>query len=263
MEKVIKSPLFADDVVKLWQDSSEALVIEKQSVTIPDVAEDGADVLEVLMNEENEVVKDIPTSFDNVYTSTDDSASARIEDDDVIFERFWDMHRETLLSLEQKAASDGYAKGESEAQSKYVEAIERFNGLADAGQAAIANVLRDAEALIGAIVFESVSKIVGGVLADADGCKHVVSQVIKDTLKSDIVVIKVSPKDFERIRAATSNNDASLESRTSIDGLPVEADAAVELGGCLVELRQGRIDGRIETQFRLFAQSIKESIVHR
>ena len=180
------------------------------------------------------------------------------------YENFWEEHRETLRSLEQQAIQDGYRQGylqgESDAQLKHAEAVESLLQLVDKGQASLSQLLQASEMLIGAIVFEAAGKVIGDQLLTVEGCRNIIGKVIKNTLDQEVILLKVSPQDFERLQFLTNNGDGSGDVLVDrLTKLPIEADSAVELGGCVVELRDGSIDGRIETQMRMFAQSIKDA----
>lgn len=258
MESVIKSPAFSDEIVSLelgFSENHAFPTIEVKTSTHISDTDANRDILQQALLEEQaeqEILHELIEKSDLTPT----------------FEHFWEMHREKLEILERNAANDGYkkgyAKGESDAQLKYAEAVNQFQQLTDVGQASIALMLKDAETLIGSIVFEAVCKIVGEQMVRVDGCHQIILQVIKNTLDDDILAIKVSPSDFTLLQLSRKVTDTESASVTDkLTNLPIEADPDIELGGCLVELKDGRIDGRIETQFRIFAQSIKDAISHR
>lgn len=251
MVAIIKSPVVAHEFVELGT-AKPTPVVEVH------------EVVQVQRSFENEIadidgatVGDEPVSIEPQHTASEDGSSQ------YTFEDFMEMHRETLRSIEEKAMKEGYEqgylKGEGDAYGKYTDALSQFQRLAEVGQYSVADMLKKSEILIGAIVFEATTKILGKELITIDGCRSAVAQVIQDIDFKNILKIKVSSHDFERLNALEGNWHHPSES--SLVSLPFEADSSVELGGCLVELADGRnIDGRIETQLQIFAQSLKEAL---
>lgn len=164
------------------------------------------------------------------------------------------VQQAALKEAEAKAVAEGFAKGLAEGkqtgEEKYSAALVALSTLVENGQDSVSGLLRDAEQVIGAIVFEAVCKIVGKELANSEGCSAVVQQVLAKAIQEEIVSVRVSPKDCQTLRAG-------------LPVLPVESDDRVELGGCILALKGGSIDGRIETQFRAFAQSLKDALRER
>lgn len=265
METVIKSPAIASEFVMLG--------VRPVLVTAP------IDSADVTMKGRVDHKRIMPLEIEPqaVQAGFRDATQVILQDDscpteemNVIptYDDFLAAHKATLQTLEQKAAQDGYqqgfAIGETGGMRTFSESIQLIRQLVEKGQASVTGVLEGAEALIGAIVFESVCKIVGERLVNRDGCKQVVSQTIKSVLDRDIITIKVSPRDFDKLQYADAEvGDAGSEIGGRLADLPIKADGSVELGGCLVELVDGRVDGRIETQFRIFAQSIKDACGQR
>lgn len=264
MAAVIKAPILVDDWVSLGSHfsatpSSSPELEKKDSLPIPSPHAIQAELVEknhelVIAPQTTELeVASIPVTTSEVQLS---------------YEDFWEEHRETLRKLEQNAVQDGYQKGylqgESDAQLKQTEAIESLFNLVDKGHASLQQLLQASNQLIGEIVFEAVSKIVHDRLMTVEGCGQAVAQVIENTLDQEIVKLKVSPHDFERLQSLICNKgERDNVAFGRLAKLPIEADDKVELGGCIAELRDGGIDGRIETQMRMFAQSIKDVLKHR
>lgn len=260
METIIKSPAIAAEVVKLWPGLTEQSTARPAIVTYDHAPETAAlnERLDDSQSLTQEPLADDESSVEAVQEPKDETPPS--------FQQFWDAHHETLQALETKTRQEGYeqgfSKGEAAAQQVNQDTLEKLHQVVEQGQAAMARVVKDAEELIGAIVFEAVCKIVGEQLLQKDGCQKIVSRVIQDTLDENILQIKISPKDFEKLQASRHETETTFAAER-LAKLPIQADSTVELGGCRVELKDGQIDGRIETQFRLFAQSLKEAISQR
>lgn len=161
-----------------------------------------------------------------------------------------------LEEARQQAAREGFEKGLNEgheaARSDQQESLAAWSALLASGRAEIAELLVEAETLIAAVVFESVCKIVGRQLPSAEGCAAVVREVLARVGREEVVSVRVSPADHAML-------EATAGSGIDIEGVLIEPDEGIELGGCVLSLKAGSIDGRIETQFRQFAQSLKDA----
>jgi flagellar biosynthesis/type III secretory pathway protein FliH len=171
--------------------------------------------------------------------------------------------RDVLLSLEHEARERGFKEGletglkegRQRGQSELASAVEALKAALQSVNSRAEEVIDAADEVIGAIAFEAVSKIVGDKLLTVEGVRSVVASVLASVKREDVVAIKVSESDYALL---ASEGAAGV-------GLPemgIEPDPTIELGGAVVELRGGRVDGRIETQFRQFAQMIREA-AHR
>jgi flagellar assembly protein FliH len=255
MTAIIKSPLIAEDFIMLWPAKPTIpLRVEEEQPAVEDFVAESASISELPALEQ-----DVGTPSENFVIENEAESSSQTSQQ---------AQQERIKELEENAMQEGYTKGfaqgELEAQQQYAEILSQMQDLVDACRASITSVVKDSETLMGSIVFEAVSKIVGNALSTTDGCKQVIAQVIRDKTTADILVVKVSPRDFESLHeyGKLLGNDAP-DSKTQFSALPLEADSSIELGGCIAELKDGRIDGRIETQFRVFAQSIKDIVNHR
>jgi|GEM_PF-4275205 len=245
MEAVIKSPLISDEIV-LWPSrgkpaaSELELVIactKSDNVDMPETRVDVADA-----NENSQLVSDVVTAEEPGLEEFQPSSK---------------FSETRLKQLEEESSKTGYQqgflKGEIDAKAQYSEALCLLYEAVGAIKALELQVIQRTEGVIGSIVFEAVSKIVGTQLCTEEGRKEVISRAIQTVKSSDLIKIKVCPQDLANLRS-----DLDPE----IVNLPWEADNSLGLGGCIVELLEGSIDASIETQFRIFAQSIKEAAGH-
>lgn len=164
---------------------------------------------------------------------------------------------EMLSAIREEARrqgyADGFAKGESAGEARLQKIESTLVRLIESIQAAVADTIASSEEIVGALVFEAASKIVGGQLVTREGAASVVEQVVARAKREEIVIVKVSADDYARLQSPERKGSV-------LSGLALEQDSRVELGGCIVQLRGGHLDGRIEAQFREFAQSIKEAV---
>lgn len=244
MEAIIKSPVVDDEVV-LWTELQRPFIQKK---------EQAIETTEELMPEVGS--KDEGGNSREWQGEYKDNFPAEVKAE-AEPQSALESNEAKLRLLEETASKAGYeegfAKGEAEAKAKYSEALELLNQIIENAKSLELKVLKHAEGLIGEIVFEAVSKIIGDHLSTKEGRLEVVSHAIQGVALSEIVKIKISPQDLAHLRSITDSELANL---------PCEADTSIELGGCVIELVDGKIDARIEAQFRLFAQSIKEAASH-
>lgn len=170
---------------------------------------------------------------------------------------------EVLAKLKAEAQKEGYEAGYTEGEAfgkdKYLSAAEAMRKLVESTNAGVADTIAAAEDVVGAIAFEAVCKIIGRQLMTSEGVRAVVAEVVSRSRREEVVRIKVGAADLARLKPG-GDDEADLAGIPA--EIPLEIDGSIELGGAIVELKGGHLDGRIETQFRAFAQSIKEA-VHR
>ena len=196
-----------------------------------------------------------------------------VEDQDAAYRRFMAEHETRLKTLEENtrktAYESAYAEGEKagyaagldqgakQGAEAYSTAIGVLEEVARAGREAVTSGVVNAEALIGEIVFQVVCKIVGDTLNTPQGVQAVVGEVLTEVKRHEVVALKLAPANLKLLL----EHEATLQPQFArLQSLGLEADERVALGGCIVQLKGGHIDARIETQFRAFAQSLKEAV---
>jgi flagellar assembly protein FliH len=156
-----------------------------------------------------------------------------------------------------KGLESGEAEGRAQGIAKYQNAIELLDSWQCKANEQLQNIVSDAEEIIGTIVFEAVCKIIGDTLKTREGISAVISTAINGVKHEDILAIQVSPKDFKIL---SSNDESELnQDQTRLMELGLEENREIESGGCIVQLKAGRIDARIDTQLRAFAQGLKKA----
>lgn len=167
---------------------------------------------------------------------------------------------EHLEQLREQARQDGfkrgYAEGKDLVNEECAELLLTLRGLVQTGTESLNQVLGSNHGLMASIVFEAVCKIIGDRLVTIEGCKELLTHAIRDIHMDELIAIKVSPLDLSRIEQADSTVSEAFA------GLPMEADATIDLGGCVVQLRDGAIDARLETQMSMFAEGLREIARH-
>lgn len=151
----------------------------------------------------------------------------------------------------------GLAEGRAKAEEEYGDNLKALAKLVQAGRDSLSSILHDAEPLIADIVFSVVTKMVGDLFQSADARLAAVRHAIGTVEKDEIVSVRMSPEDIKHLR---EYGDAVPAWASILSVLPLEPDADIGIGGCHVCLKAGQLDARIETQFRRFAQSLKDAV---
>jgi len=167
-------------------------------------------------------------------------------------------HQQEIDAMKADAVARGYAEGldagRMEGKKTYLAAQRKLESTVDALGARFEEVVDQAEALIGEIVFSVVARIVGAQITSADGVRALVAEAIAQVRRQQIIRIRMTPGDI----ALLQETEADGESQTAFAGIPIEPDDEIGLGGCVIDIEGGSLDARIETQFRQFAQSLKD-----
>jgi flagellar assembly protein FliH len=196
-----------------------------------------------------------------------------VEVEESVYQRLMAEHGARLQEIEEEARKAAYATGYAEGKEAgyaagleegkqsgeqgYADALQALLELTKAGQKAMRSSLDDTAPVIAEIVFMAVSKIVGATLATQAGVQEVVTTAIEDAKRQEIVAVKISRSDMALLQVHAADLQPGL---SALKELGLEVDDSIELGGCIVQLKGGHIDARIETQFRIFAQSLKEAV---
>lgn len=157
---------------------------------------------------------------------------------------------------EAKGHAEGLAHGEQTGLAKYRDAVQRLDAVVRAFERAQARELDALEHVLGAVVFEAVCRIAGDALTTEEGCRALVAGIVEREKASGILAIRVSAEDVARLSDVAPDDDSHPVFRN----IPLVADESVEAGGCVLSLRHGEIDARIDGQLQMFAQRMKEFV---
>lgn len=261
METLIKSPLIDEGVVELYPQFSPSSKPSTASTPVSVRRENPPQKAPAIAEEhlQAQAPKPAHEAPSGLARTPDQSSESRLKE-------LLQAQQASLKEAEEKAVSEGFAKGLGEGlrkgEDKYAAAAQALAALVEAGKQSVAGLLQESEDVIAAIVFEAVCKVVGRELATVEGCSAAIRQVLAKASAEELVSVRVSPKDHQRLKESIAS-DPESEWAIRLSSLPLEADERVELGGCILSLKDGGIDGRIETQFRTFAQSLKDAVKRR
>lgn len=99
-----------------------------------------------------------------------------------------------------------------------------------------------------ALAHAALLRILGQVFESGQVTRLVVRQQLDELARHRELTVRVHPAD-----AQLFTDDVQL-AQLSNDGITLEADTRVTLGGCIVDTREGSLDARLETQLQIFTE---------
>lgn len=162
---------------------------------------------------------------------------------------------QALEAARQQAYDEGYSKGEAEGRSVWSADNQRLASLIAEIDAQWRSRIEDAEELAIEIAFAALSRLLGTELAQRD---TVIAMVKRTLLEAQAdrtrLSVHLSPHDFDFLgeegRALLTVDRPNLE---------CVADVRVKVGGCLLEMAHGTLDGRIEIQLARLKEAVLDA----
>lgn len=142
----------------------------------------------------------------------------------------------------------GYEEGKKAAMSAGEDAAEKLIEVITNLQQQWSQAFNNSQSHLVAIAYAAVVKILGKHFTDETLVKDMVAGVLQEYSDQQILVIKVSAKDYETIKSS----DIDLGS------ISIKSDEKVRLGGCLIETLAGTIDARFDIQL----ENLKQLLVN-
>lgn len=154
--------------------------------------------------------------------------------------------------------ADGHAAGLAEGQVQSQDEIVRFQALIGQVAEKWDPIFKSADLGVAQLAFAIARKIVGSVV---DAQDDLVLTAVRDCLAhvQDVtkLTICVNPEDLNIVRA---NRTVWQEAYERIESMTIEADDAVERGGCVIETPSGDIDGQISSRLEKLQTAILERL---
>jgi len=144
----------------------------------------------------------------------------------------------------QSAFEDGYAagfrKGEQDGLAGYQSAQTRLDAVARSIDDASVRSVEIAQDLIVATAFEAICKILGDGFSTPEGIRALVKEATSRIRGKSPLTIKVNPDDLKLIEV-TGELGVATESTW-------QSDETLNIGGCLIESKQGTLDAQLDSQ---------------
>lgn len=172
------------------------------------------------------------------------------------------LSRKSLDEIETQAYIRGFNKGEKAGLESAADKIESLTRLLDEAVEAFRHARNriqiDSEQEIVELVLAVAGRIVGHeVQTNREAIVAVVREALQKVESQDTVVIKMNPADVEfldRLRLPLANLSRNP------DGLRIEADDSIGIGGCLIETDGGDIDARLESRLRIVGEAFRKKL---
>ncbi len=168
---------------------------------------------------------------------------------------------ESLL-VEKKAYARGFESGEKAGfglgQERVNKLIDRFESILEELIAFKDNYYSDKEEELAGLAVTIAKKVVHSELSVNKGVvKNVVKAAINAMTKTEGMTLRLNPEDLEYL---IGNHPEFLKKLSDIKGFSVDGDIAVGGGGCLVASKHAEVDARIEEEFKVVENAMKEAL---
>lgn len=174
-----------------------------------------------------------------------------------------EQHLEELRHISQQDGYKmGYAEGLTEVKGNYKAQCDRMDLLLTTINDALPNYLENNKVVIASIVFESVCKIVGKILAENSNSLNVVKHTILSIDKEEIQEIYINENDLnviEKLKADLASDN--FMQKSDIDQFKFKLDSNIKYGGCKIKLIDGYLDASIERQLKMLSNSLIKKTV--
>lgn len=202
-----------------------------------------------------------PIKLDSSNTSLDEHSPTKlaVETNESIQENFSNKQllEDMKAEIQESAHREGYEEGFVEVKEKYKEQIEQLSSLLVSVNEALPEYLKKSESMIAVIVFESLCKIIGEVLADRSKAIEIVANVIRALEKEKIREVYVGQIDFNNIENLSSDlAPDNVALKNIMNQFTFKIDPEIRLGGCKVKLVDGFLDATIERQLNILSKSL-------
>jgi flagellar assembly protein FliH len=158
--------------------------------------------------------------------------------------------RRIQTAAEKQGYAAGLAQGAADAKKNAAEQAERLASIAAALYRARTSVLDSAQDALVELATIAVCRILGEQAVSPAGVAGAVHQALRQCGLRGKLVLRLHPQDCTLLREI-AGAQASLPATVDL-----QADAAVGLGGCIVENESGKLDARLDTQMARLAETL-------
>lgn len=152
-----------------------------------------------------------------------------------------------LAEAESRGLALGQEEGQRQALAQVASKLELLSTLAEEMETSRMNILEQAEDMLVEVAYTAVCRIVGNTAASHAGLLEIVRGIARDGKAASKLCIRLHPQDLRMLQ----EDDEVLDARITL-----QADSAVELGGCMVDSDKGTLDARLETQLRRLGDTL-------
>lgn len=155
----------------------------------------------------------------------------------------------TVAGLRAAAREEGVSAGQAEAELEVRALVDLVRAAANEGKAIRDGIANQAAAVVARATMLATRRIVGDHYeADPQETAAACAEAIRAASGQEIVSIRVNPALVTDVQTALVDVAAY-----------VRPDEAIEVGGCVIDLRQGTLDATLETRLSLMEQALAEA----
>jgi flagellar assembly protein FliH len=166
----------------------------------------------------------------------------------------WVAHlREHESSAYQKGRREGERTASEQLAKQRTEMAQLQNGVLEALQKVLPQLIRDSESALINLALESAQKIVAGMPVDAKLVEAVVREALRQAEGTAEVMIQLHPDDLALLRKHESTLMTDLP---GISQVRFTSSPEVTRGGCIAQTRFGIIDARRETKLEQLRKTL-------
>lgn len=160
---------------------------------------------------------------------------------------------------EREAYEEGFAQGEKDGlelgEQKAKKLVENIARMLDEINRLKHDILKQHEKEILTVVFNIARKVVHNqIRVDEAVVRTTILEALNLASARQTLVLRINPEDFDLVERLKPDFFASFK---DIKSLTINADPAVNRGGCLLESSRGEIDADIETQLEKIYESLE------
>jgi flagellar biosynthesis/type III secretory pathway protein FliH len=155
----------------------------------------------------------------------------------------------SAAAVRAAARADGVSAGQAEAESEISELVELVRAAAREGKSIRDGIASQAAAVVARATMLATRRIVGDhYAADPRETAAACAEAVRSASGQEIIAVRVNPALVAGVQAALVDVAAY-----------VRPDDAIEVGGCIIDLRQGTLDATLETRLSLMQSALAEA----
>ncbi len=148
---------------------------------------------------------------------------------------------EVYEDAERRGHAAGLSAGEAEGRELLREQCERVLSVATALAHSKLAVLNEAEDLVVDIAFAALCRVLGDKLVSRRTVATLVAQLVQQEREPELLCVRLHADDLELL--LEEGDGPRLDPR-----IRLQADATIEIGGCIVDSQRGTLDARLDLQ---------------
>jgi flagellar assembly protein FliH len=146
-----------------------------------------------------------------------------------------------LENARERGHALGLSEGENEGNAQVASQLERLNSMVGALNQTRRTLQDENEDMLVEIAFAAVCRMIGATQSSRDGVVAMVQALLGAERDPSQLCVRLHPADLALLSGAATGLDGRIN---------LQADASIEIGGCLIETARGTLDARLELQLQ-------------